>query len=273
MISNTITHRVGETVVGGDDGVILRYIDPRVFLDTRKRFISVMKDRVDNGRLDDHIKRLGEITMTVSPFKKGRAEVSTSGGGRFIGVKDGESIVFAPLLGLDGMIHAQMHEYWDIRPAIFHPCIGRGCPGCAAGNEPRFKGYLPVLKNDGTGTAIYPFTISVYRKLLELEKEVDGGNLKGYVVKVKRTGTGFSTDYTVLGTGRRVDVSKEEIPEFIDSLGPVTEEDILALLLSNNIDVPGYEREPTRGKTVVVDDEPDDPDDDWLGSDDEWGDI
>ena len=97
---------------------------------------------------------------TSSPFTKGRAS-RTRGPGAFLQtVKEGEPITFAPLVGLEGLISADMHEYWNIKPAIYHPCLGRDCPGCAVGNEPRFKGYLPVLLQSGE-SAVFPFTISV----------------------------------------------------------------------------------------------------------------
>lgn len=178
----------------------------------------------------------------VSPFKRGRAEGGGSrGGSQFLRLKDGESVVFAPMVGLDEMISADMHEFWDIKPAIYHPCIGRNCPGCEVGNEPRFKGYLPVLVKSTGDVQIYPFTISIYNQLEALEDEItesDGSNLKGFVVKVSRKGSGMATRYTVLGVGSRIDLSGSEVPDFVPQLGPQTEDDIWELLENN-----GFNRE------------------------------
>ena len=195
----------------------------------------------------------------VSPFRKGRAVVK-SGGGQFVGVKEGEPLTFAPLVGLEEMISADMHEYWDLRPAIYHPCIGRDCPGCKVGNEPRFKGYLPILLKSGD-TAVYPFTISVYNQLEVLEDALDDDeDLKGFAIKVSRKGAGMATRYTVVGLGKRLDTSKTDIPDFISHLGPQTEDTIWELLDSN-----GFSRGEAAVK--VADDEADDEEDD------SWGDV
>ncbi len=175
----------------------------------------------------------------VSPFKKGRKKGGASAGGsQFLGLKDGESHVLAPMVGLDELVYADMHEYWDIRPAIFHPCIGRDCPGCEAGNDPRFKGYFPVLLKSGD-VAIYPFTISVYNQLEAIEDSMDDGEtLKGFVLKISRKGTGLATRYTVVPVGKRIDVPSE-VPDFISQLGPQSRDEIIALLEDNGFEVGG----------------------------------
>lgn len=237
-------------------------------LEDWNKYLVSKREMIDNVMFDHMLLLLearasliGVIAMSTSPFKKGRVDPSelSSGGGRFLRIKDGEAAVFAPLLGLDEMIRANMHEHWDVNPAVFHPCIGTNCPGCAVGNEARFRGYLPVYTKDGE-TVIYPFTITVYRQLLELEEEVEGGTLRGYVVKVKRTGTGFNTKYTVLGTGKNLDVSELEVPEFVSSLGPTTEEDITKALREGGVTVMGHG-------------EPDGPYDEPSTEDDPWGDL
>lgn len=189
------------------------------------------------------------MTKKASPFKTGRAKrAAKKSGSPFIGLKPDESMAFAPLVGLEGMVSADMHEYWDIRPAIFHPCIGRQCPGCASGNEPRFKGYIPVLKQDGE-VAIWPFTISTYNQLEELEDEL-GESLAGYIIKFSRKGSGFmGTRYSVLGTGKRVDISGHEIPDFIPQLGPAEVEAIEALLDDNDVE---YGAEPPAEAEVAT---------------------
>ena len=190
-----------------------------------------------------------KAAKTSSPFTKGRTTRTRGPGGFLQAVKEGEPITFAPLVGLEGLISADMHEYWNIKPAIYHPCLGRDCPGCAVGNDPRFKGYLPVLLQSGE-TAVYPFTISVYNQLEALEDALeDDETLKGLAIKVSRKGAGKATRYTVMGLGKRLDVDGQEIPDFIKSLGPTTPEDVWALLEEN-----GYSRD---GATPSEDDDED----------------
>jgi len=218
---------------------------------THKDLIS---DFLDEG--DETMTAKRRKKTAVSPFKKGRAEKRTGRGG-FVTVKEGDPLTFAPLVGLEDMISADMHEYWDIKPAIYHPCIGRNCPGCKVKNEPRFKAYLPILLKSGE-TAVYPFTISVYNQLEALEDSLDEGeSLAGFAIKVSRKGQMKATRYTVLGLGKRIDITDAEIPDYVGKLGPQTEKEIWALLEEN-----GFSK--TAGETDVdADDIDDDPSDKW----------
>lgn len=204
-----------------------------------------------------------------SPFTKGRRSIPAgdSDGAGFISLKDGDKIQLAPLQGLDGMISADMHEYWDIRPAIYHPCVGKDCPGCAVGNEPRFKGYMPVVVKGEDGVSIWPFTISVYRQLETLEEALyeDGKDLGGNVLAVSRQGSSLKTRYSIMGTGRTVDMTDIEEPDFISRLGPQTIPEIWDLLEEN-----GFERPDAAPKTVVEDDPDEAGEDD---DDDDWGEV
>lgn len=199
-----------------------------------------------------------------SPFTKGRVEVKKGGGTQFIGLKPDDAMVFAPLVGLDELVSANMHEYWDLRPAIFHPCIGRDCPGCKSGNEARFKGYLPVVMKDKT-VHIYPFTISVYNQLEELEDELDGKSVAGHLIKFSRKGSGMATRYTIMGIGKRIDIEEFVIPDFIDNLGPSTKATITDLLEQNNVDFgigPSADDDEEEAKTSLSED----------SGDEDWGD-
>lgn len=170
-----------------------------------------------------------------SPFKKGRMSASSSGGGKFVSIKDGESLTMAFLHGLDEMISADMHEYWDIRPAVFHPCIGPGCPGCAAGNKIRQKGYMGVVDREGN-PMVFPFTSSVFKQIEALEDslkedaEDSEDPLRGFVFKFTRNGSGLNTKYAIIGVGKYIDVEGVEMPEIIDHLGETDKEKIQAKL-------------------------------------------
>lgn len=194
--------------------------------------------------------------VAPSPFTKGRPK--KRGGGLFLpAVKEGEPLTFAPLVGMEELISADMHEYWDIKPAIYHPCLGRNCPGCAVGNEPRFKGYLPVLLQSGE-VGVLPFTISVYNQLEAIEDALDDGEtIKGLALRLSRKGQMKATRYTVMALGKRLDVSKAEAPEFISKLGPATEDEVWDLLEEN-----GYSREDASAGRSDEGDESD-----------SWGDI
>lgn len=212
----------------------------------------------------------------ASPFRTGRASFAkASGGSRFIGLKDGESEVFAPMVNLEDMVSADMHEYWDVFPAAYHPCIGRNCPGCAAGNTPRFKGYLPVEKKDGE-LAVFPFTISVYNKLEELEDtllEDSGEGLKGYVLKFARKGSGKTdTRYSVIGLGKRVVIDDAKIPDYVSQLGPQTLDEIKALLDEKGISYEDESDEPIGARPGTVEEVAEEVAT-ATTDDDDWGDF
>lgn len=175
--------------------------------------------------------------MADSVFHTGKVDLREggSGVGGFVSIKSDETIELVPLFSLDKMVSANFHEYWDVNPAVFHPCIGKDCPGCKlTDNKPRFKGYLPVVLKDKS-VKIWPFTISIYRQLELLDNELEGG-LGGYLVKFSRTGTGkMGTRYTVTCVGKKVDISGVEPPEFLNILGPTTVEDITKALAEKGL--------------------------------------
>lgn len=170
--------------------------------------------------------------MSTSPFAKGKSVLKSgarTGGIPFISLKDGDSITVALLTGMDEMVSAHMHEYWDIRPAIYHPCIGASeCPSCQAGHEPRFKAYITVVTQDGE-VKVLPMGIKVAEQLTDIEEEI-GGDLTGKVLKIRRNGSGLKTRYIVSAIGKEIDVSGYEIPDFIPALGPTNRAEIVKLL-------------------------------------------
>lgn len=166
---------------------------------------------------------------TASVFRKG-AEAAPSGGGeasKFIKVPEGESVSIVPLVNLDDLVSIDQHEFWDINPALLFPCIGSGCPACAAGNKPKYKAFLPVLANgDSTTPKLYAFGISVERQLETIAEEV--GEIQGLVIKVRRTGSGFNTRYSVVPTGKKVKIDGVEAPRAEEEITVLSADEIEA---------------------------------------------
>lgn len=155
-----------------------------------------------------------------TPFRKGKAVLERkSGAGAFLSVGQDEAVQFAPMVGMDDMISADVHEFWEVNPAVFVVCLGSHCPACATGNKPKFKAYLPVLTQEGEAK-IFAFGITVARQLTDLEAEL--GNVRGSILKVKRTGAGMKTKYTVIPLGKKVKVDGREQPDIESRLGPTT---------------------------------------------------
>lgn len=204
----------------------------------------------------------------VSPFKKGRAERKAKSGGKFINIAPDESVILAPMVGLEEMISADMHQHWNLSTPVYHPCIGKNCPGCMIGNEPRFKGFLPVMVKGEEEPSIYSFTISVYNQLEELEDSLDDDeSLSGMVLKIKRTGSGLKTRYLVIATGKRIDEFKADPPDVVPFLGPVDPDEIWdALEETGDVDREDYISVAPVKKGKKASSKPaedDEDDDDW----------
>lgn len=170
-----------------------------------------------------------------SPFKTGKAKVgAASGKGLFVSLEPDSTTSMVPLVNLEGMLYADMHQIWEFEQPIIFPCIGENCPGCLVGDEPRFKGYLPVLVHGESEPQVWPFTVSIFRQLEDLENLlIDDGRengIQGLAIKVSRKGSGLQTRYSVATLGKEVDIDGVEPPNYIDKLGPTTANEIWDLM-------------------------------------------
>ena len=171
----------------------------------------------------------------TSTFRKGVKEAieAVAGDGLFISVKADEALSFASLIGLDDLISADMHQFWDVNPAaIFHCLGGDDCPGCKLGNDPGFKAYLPIVTRDGD-VKIFPIGISIVRQLDEYESEV--GSIAGKVIKIRRVGSGLKARYTVVPLGKELDITAHDIPDVEAALQPTGRKEIVELLKSRGL--------------------------------------
>lgn len=201
---------------------------------------------------------------TASVFRKG-ADAAPSGGGegssKFVKVPEGESISVVPLVNLDDLVSIDQHEFWDINPALLFPCIGAGCPACAAGNKPKYKAFLPVLANgDATTPKIYAFGISVERQLETVAEEV--GGIQGLVLKIRRTGSGFSTRYSVVPTGKKVKVDGIDAPRVEDEINVLSADEIENKISAVKLGTKAAKRDFDSGATAAP-----------AASSDEWDEV
>lgn len=163
-----------------------------------------------------------------SVFRKG-AKAAGGGGdsGVYVRAKEDEALTFVPLHELDQMLSVDQHEYWDTNPAVIFPCIGQAtCPACKSGNKAKYKGFMSVMANGEAVAKILPFGLSIERQLVEIASEL--GSIKGSVFKLRRTGSGLSTKYTVVAIGKKVDVSTVEALNIEDHINVLTAAEIKA---------------------------------------------
>jgi hypothetical protein len=164
----------------------------------------------------------------VAPIiRKGKADIKVASG-VFFGVKAGETATVALLTDLDEIISVDQHTFWkDGGSSPSFVCIGKGCPGCEKGDQPRFRGFMNVVTPEGD-VKLWSFPISVYKSLEELEETA--GSLKGMALRVRATSKGKFTATTIVPTGKRVKIDGYELIDVIEKLGPTDRDGILEML-------------------------------------------
>jgi hypothetical protein len=167
-----------------------------------------------------------------SVIRRGRKAISDvgSGAGDFVKIADGDAIDMVSIVDMEEILSVDQHAIWlEGGNSPMFPCIGKGCPGCELGNQPRFRAFLPVKLIESGDSKIFSFGIQIARALEELDEEF--GGLAGNVFRVKRKGSGLATTYTVVALGKKRKVSEDDIPEDLEEkIGPTTRKTILDLL-------------------------------------------
>lgn len=163
------------------------------------------------------------------------AKPSTGGGnsGGWWGPKADE-IHEVTLLASDAeIVSVDQCTIWDINPAPSWVYCGSDDPSHDLGIKPGYRAFIPVLVkgDEEQKPRIWSMPISAHRALCDIAEMQD---LKGLVVKVKKTGQSIKTKYTIVSTARVVNIKKvEDIPssdDIISRLGPETREEIIAMI-------------------------------------------
>lgn len=154
---------------------------------------------------------------TKSVIRKGPS--NGNGNKTFIKVKEDEPVTIVPILATSEIVSIDLHAFWQTNPAVTFACLDGtedGCPGCELGDKAAYRAFLPVLDNDGN-MKMFAFGISIERQLVTLEEEL--GEITGLKLRVKRTGSGLSTKYQIINTGKtmEVEVSDKDATKFVES--------------------------------------------------------
>ncbi len=171
-------------------------------------------------------------------IKKGReaVEQATEGNGQiWLKLADGDSFEIVAIGGVEEIISFDQHAFWlDEGNSPIFPCLqSDDCPGCMLKNDPRFKAIMPIMiKNDGgQQERLIIFGKAVMRALADAEDAV-GDSLHGHILRYSRKGSGMTTKYAVIPTGRtaKVPTIEEFALQPIDHIGPTTREEIIDVL-------------------------------------------
>lgn len=113
--------------------------------------------------------------------------------------------------------------------------------------DKRYRAYLPVLV-DGE-VKVWSMGKGAHVQIMDIADA--SGELKGMEVRIKRTGNGLGTRYSIVPKGKRKDVSRIEEVDVIAMLGPITPEEVKDLI-AERLGMESYEDvlEKYRGKTI-----------------------
>lgn len=99
-------------------------------------------------------------------------------------------------------------------------------PSHELGVDRRYRAYLPLLV-DGE-VKIWSMGKTAHIAILDIADA--SGDLKGLEIRIKRTGQGLATRYSVVPKGKRHDVSRIDEVDVIATLGPITPEGVRQLI-------------------------------------------
>lgn len=229
--------------------------------------------------------------MPRSIIRKGASALPMGANdGPFIGLKDGDVLDVVPLIGIDEIVAFDQHAIWlEDTPSIMVPCLqDETCPCCAINDKPRYRAMIivQVKGENGVEEKVLPMGIGLTRDLAELDEAMEGG-IKGAILRVKRTGSGLRTRYSIIPTGGRAKKLLDPTLDLEELAGTTDPDEISALLLRANL-VSGGGKEldddeqeeeapprksrkpksskpaPKTGKPVDEENEDEEDDDDWA---------
>jgi hypothetical protein len=198
---------------------------------------------------------------TFEPIKKGLdPRKSSTGGGAYFKLGSGETADIVILSSADDILSCEQCAIWlDEGNSPVWVYTGGDDPSNELGIPRGYRAYI-AIQHEGE-SKIWSLSKTVHNQLLDIS---DAGSLEpGAVVRVKRTGAGLKTRYSVVPRGKSKDVSDVELPDIIESLGPITSEGVWEMM----VDKLGMDRDsivkkygkkkPKPKATVLAEDEDD----------------
>jgi hypothetical protein len=218
------------------------------------------------------------------PVKAGHDPRKDSLGGNWLKLESNVPVDVVCLVNKDEILMVEQCAIWlDEGNSPVWVYTGPNDPSHDLHIDKRYRAYLPVLVE---GEAkIWSMGRGAHMALLDISDS--SGDLKGQVLRLKRTGMGLQTKYSVLPRGKKKDVSTIEEVDVLGVLGPLTRAGVVQLLeskmgMSYEDIVASYNQKavgknggggataPKKSKPIVIEDDVDDEDDD---DDDEIDDL
>lgn len=168
------------------------------------------------------------IRIGSDPRKESKGTGAGGSGGQWLKVEGGQAVDVTVLVNTDEILACEQCAIWrDDGDSPVWVYGGADDPSHdLKGVDRRYRAYLPLLV-DGE-VKVWSMGKASHMQLLDIADA--GGALKGMVVRIKRTGLGLATRYSIVPTGKRRDVSKVEEVDVIPMLGPLTTEGVQTLI-------------------------------------------
>lgn len=165
---------------------------------------------------------------------------------KFFSLKADVTYQVVLLAETDQIVSIDQCALWDFAPAPMWAHIGVGDPADDLGIKPAYRAFIPMMiegevdrrggvtKTDNSGEVVLlSMPRTMHTEFCNISDMT--GSLFGRQVRIKKTGSGLGTRYTVLPTGtvKSGGDLPETIPtveDVIASLGPQTREEIIKLI-------------------------------------------
>jgi hypothetical protein len=168
----------------------------------------------------------------------------------------GDSVDIVPLVEKDDILTCDQCAIWlDEGSSPFWVYTGPRDPSHDLKLDKGYRAFMPLMV-DGE-VKIWSMGKRVHSSLLDIAEAI--GSLAGQIIRVKRTGSGFKTAYTVVQRGKRKDISEIEVPDIFSFLGPLTSDGVKDMLVSK-FDMPypkiveKYKKQPEKKAAPVEED-------------------
>jgi len=153
----------------------------------------------------------GVVYKGIEPISERAAQL----GGMYFNLGDGESAEVFYLCGMEDV--TSVLEHFFVGPdgkGRSYTCIGKknGCPMCATGDKPTFKGYAPIYNITAGCAQVLRLGIKFWKLQIECFKEYSGSQMCSF--KISRTGKGMSD--TVWHPMYKDKGKPKEVPEDVE---------------------------------------------------------
>lgn len=170
--------------------------------------------------------------------RKGASSNGDAGRGNWITLKSGEMARVTVLVEPEEIVNVEQCAIWlDEGNSPVWVYTGPEDPSHDMDIKRTYRAYLPVL-NDAGEQAVFSMSKTVHGQILDVAESV--GELAGCVITIKRTGSGLTTRYSILPTGKRMDISKQPEMDVVSLLGPITPEGVRQLI-AEKLGKPDYD--------------------------------